>query len=287
MEHELDDELRAHIRERADDLGRSGLSRSEAERRARQNSAATRSSKKNVGRHSNEIRTGFEIEGHPSTARSPITAGLCVAGRDYFRTTHNRLMRGREFAEGDGETGRPVAIINQAFAARYFPQEDPLGKRVKPNAETGGTPAQMSKIIGISGDTKITSLREESMPMVFVPIRQFPIGPLSVVIRSAQSPGTLLSSVRHRVQAIEPLYYCFAEKRSTNIWAPPWDSLDSMLHCLAYLALWRWCLRSSGFTVRWPTRSARGQAKSASAWRLERCQVPCFGSSWRTGCVSR
>jgi predicted permease len=159
-----------------------------------------------------EIRTGFEIEGHPALARSPITAGLCVAGRGYFQTMHIPLMRGREFAEGDGESGHPVAIINQAFAARYFPNEDPLGKRIKPNAETNGTPAQMSEIIGISADTKVTSLREESLPSVFVPIRQFPIGALSVVIRSAQSPGMLLSSVRDRVQAIEPAALLFRGK---------------------------------------------------------------------------
>jgi putative ABC transport system permease protein len=178
----------------------------------------------------NSIGTGFEIEGRSSDPGSPISADLCVAGRDYFRTMRIALVRGREFLEGDGQDGNWVAVINQAFAKRYFPHEDPLGQRIKPNAETNGTPSQMSKIIGVVADTKVSSLSEEAKLIVFVPVPEFPIGALSVVIRTASSPGVLLSAVRDRVRALEPAALVFRGQTldqylSTSLGQPRFNAL--------------------------------------------------------------
>ena len=160
----------------------------------------------------NGITTGFDIDGRPSDPASPISADLCVAAPDYFRAMHIPIVRGREFHKGDGQNGNSVAIINQAFAKRYFPHEDPLGKRVKSHAQTNGTPAQMNTIAGVVADTKVASLREQSKPIVFVPVPELPIGALTVVIRSAQNPAMLLPAVRERIQAIEPAALVFSGK---------------------------------------------------------------------------
>jgi putative ABC transport system permease protein len=157
----------------------------------------------------NNIGTGFAIEGRPSDPASLISADLCVAGIDYFRTMHIRLLRGREFEQGDGQASKWVAIVNEAFAKRYFPNEDALGKRLKANAETSGTPAQMSRIVGIVADTKVFSVGEEPRPIVYLPVPEFPIGALSVLIRTAQSPAMLLPAVRDRVHSIEPAAMVF------------------------------------------------------------------------------
>jgi putative ABC transport system permease protein len=152
----------------------------------------------------NGITTEFDIQGRTSDPASPTTADLAAAGLDYFRTMHISLLRGREFQQADGLRGKSVAIVNQAFAKRYFPHEDPLGKRIKSDAQTSDTPAQMSTIIGVVADIKVESLREDPKPLVFVPIAQLPIGALSVVIRTQQSPGAMMSAVREQVHALEP-----------------------------------------------------------------------------------
>ncbi len=152
----------------------------------------------------NGITTDFVIQGRPSDPASPTAADLCVAGRDYFRTMHISLLRGREFEERDGGAGKSVAIVNQAFTKLYFPNEDPLGKRIQANVATSGTPSRMSEIIGVVANIKLASLREEPKPVVFVPIPQLPIGALSVIIRSGQTPGVLMPGVREQVHSIEP-----------------------------------------------------------------------------------
>jgi putative ABC transport system permease protein len=96
-----------------------------------------------------------------------------------------------------------VAIINEAFAKRYFPDENPIGKRLRQGAEAGGIAAQMSEIVGVVGDLKLTSLREEPKPMVIVPLAQFPINAMSVVVRTQSDPRGLLAAIRQAVQSID------------------------------------------------------------------------------------
>jgi putative ABC transport system permease protein len=186
------------------------------------------------------ITTQFDIEGRPSDPASPTTADLAAAGLDYFRTMHISLLRGREFQQADGHQGKSVAIVNQAFANRYFRNEDPLGKRIKSDAQTQGTPSQMSTIIGVVADVKVENLREEPKPLVFVPIAQLPIGALSAVIRTRQSPGAMMSAVRERVHALEPDALVFRGKTleqylSVTLGQPRFSAL--LLTVFAALAL--------------------------------------------------
>jgi putative ABC transport system permease protein len=149
------------------------------------------------------INTGFEIEGqHPSPEAAPVAA-LCTADRDYFTTMHIPFLKGHGFPDGDGVRTKPVAIINEAFAKRYFPGENPIGKRLKQGAEAGGVAAQMSEIVSVVGDLKLTSLREEPKPTVIVPLSQFPISAMSVVVRSQTDPRGLLAAIRQAVQSVD------------------------------------------------------------------------------------
>ncbi|HEY3454679.1 MAG TPA: ABC transporter permease, partial [Bryobacteraceae bacterium] len=149
------------------------------------------------------LTTSFEIQGQQRSSASTPRAALCAADRDYFRTMHIPLLKGHEFSERDALQARPVAVINQAFAREYFGNEDPIGKYLKPGAAAGGIAAQMSEIVGVAGDLKLTSLREKPMPIVFRPMAQFPISAMSVVVRSQTDPRALLGAIRHSVRAID------------------------------------------------------------------------------------
>jgi len=149
------------------------------------------------------INTGFEIEGqHPAPGDTPVAA-LCAADRDYFTTMHIPLLQGNGFLASDGARAKPVAVINEAFAKRYFPAENPIGKRLQQGAATGGIDPKMSEIVGVVGDLKLNSLRDEPKPMVIVPIAQFPINAMSVVVRSQTDPRGLLAAIRQAVQSID------------------------------------------------------------------------------------
>ena len=149
------------------------------------------------------INTGFDIEGqHPAPGDTPMAA-LCTADRNYFATMHIPLLKGTGFPATDGVRAKPVAVINEAFAKRYFPGENPIGKRLQQGAEAGGVTARMSEIVGVVGDLKLNSLREEPKPMVIVPVAQFPINAMSVVVRSQTDPRGLLTVIRQSVQSVD------------------------------------------------------------------------------------
>ena len=150
-----------------------------------------------------DIGTSFEIQGQQPSREGLPYAKLCTADADYFRTMHIPFLEGSGFPAGNGMRAKPVAVINEAFAKRYFPGENPLGKRLRQGAESGGIAAEMSEIVGVVGDLRLFSLREEVKPIVIVPMAQFPINAMSVVVRSQADPRALLGEVRQVVQSID------------------------------------------------------------------------------------
>ncbi len=149
------------------------------------------------------ITTMFEIQGRPADNNTMPRADLAAIDRDYFRTMHIPIFRGQDLAEINVAQKKPVALINEAFARAYFPHEDPIGKRLKPDAETAHTPAQLAEIIGVVADAKTSSLREQAAPLVYVPMAQLPIGAMSVVMRTENDPRALMAVVRETVQSVD------------------------------------------------------------------------------------
>src|SRR5205807_4262650 len=94
---------------------------------------------------------GFVIEGRPPIAPGQIPmAGYDVVTPRYFATMHVPLREGRDFSWSDTPSKQPVIIINEAMARKYWPQEDPLGKRIK----EGGPDDPWLTIAGVVGDVR-------------------------------------------------------------------------------------------------------------------------------------
>ena len=108
----------------------------------------------------------------------------------YFHTMHIPLLAGREFDRADRRDAKPVAIINQAFANRYFPGQDPLGKRIKPLLSDSGPPVER-EIVAVVGDVKSNSLYAEQPLEVYLPHMQCASLELTVVIRTTEVPETI------------------------------------------------------------------------------------------------
>lgn len=143
---------------------------------------------------------GFIIEGRPALdpSEEPSTNYYAVTP-DYFRAMGIRLVRGRLFTAQDDAKAPRVAIINETMARQYFPNEDPIGKRIH---ITNG-PQTWREIVGIVGDIKQYGVDKATSAQSYEPFAQVPFTSLNVVIRTNGSSAAVLGSLRPAVYAVD------------------------------------------------------------------------------------
>jgi predicted permease len=146
-------------------------------------------------------RTAVFIEGQPTerTANTP-SAMINRTGPQYFQAMGTRLLAGRDFTEQDDQKSTRVAIVNEAFARRFYPGEDPIGKRFS----LGRSESTKNQIIGVVEDGKYAGLNENPRPYVGRPVWQSEVGATSVIVRTDGDPQKLISAVTREVQDLDP-----------------------------------------------------------------------------------
>ena len=124
----------------------------------------------------------------------------------HFATLGVPLLRGRTFTNEDRAGGLRVAIINHIAAERFFPNEDPIGKRVWFGGGSNfDRPDSAAEIVGIVGDVAYQSLDERPMqPDFYTPYRQFTYASRAVMVRSLGDPASLVPAIRRAVQLADP-----------------------------------------------------------------------------------
>lgn len=138
-------------------------------------------------------------EGEEGTStRNGILTQTDNIAPDYFQTLGISVVRGREFDSSDREESPKVAIINQAAARRFWPDQDPVGKRFKFFGEP-----YVVQVVGVARDAKYGTLGEEPTPYMYLPLIQTPSPGLTLFFRSSGEPNAVLASVRERVQALD------------------------------------------------------------------------------------
>jgi predicted permease len=142
----------------------------------------------------------FEIEGRPPyPAGEEPSADYYSATPGYFKAMGIPLLRGRLFAERDS-TGAPrIVIINETMAKRFFPGEDPIGKRL----QVGVGPAIYREIVGIVGDVKQQGLDQETTAQIYEPHAQRPFPSMALIARSSGAPANLSAAIRGEVLMID------------------------------------------------------------------------------------
>lgn len=143
------------------------------------------------------------IDGHtPARPGERISAGYIVATPGYFETMGIPLLRGRDFTFQDTLESRHVAIVSENLASRFWPNEDPIGKRLKYGAPDSG--AQWRTVIGVTGDVKHAGLEREARLETYRPYAQTP-GQFMVVIAQTQGdPAAATSPVQHTIWDLDP-----------------------------------------------------------------------------------
>jgi predicted permease len=151
-----------------------------------------------VGGVANE---GFAIEDRPVESSQDLRAERIRISPDYFKVLQTTLVRGRSFTEGD-ENGKPlVVIIDESTAHKYWPDRDPLGRRVRFGRDSA---KPWRTVVGVVKDIKSDGLDIDGVPHIYVSTYQDNGKRLSVVLRTSL-PATLLEpQIRHEIQDIDP-----------------------------------------------------------------------------------
>jgi putative ABC transport system permease protein len=144
--------------------------------------------------------TSLIIEGRPQSVGELSEAHYRVITPSYFRVLGIPLLRGREFTEQDSQSTPAVVMINQNLARTYWPDENPVGKRVRtsPNSDS-----PWYSIVGVVGDARNFGLDAEARHEIYASYLQDPSARARLVIRTASDPERLVGAVRGEVQAID------------------------------------------------------------------------------------
>jgi putative ABC transport system permease protein len=117
----------------------------------------------------------------------------------WFDTMRVPLRGGREFNGGDTFYAQPVVIVNESFARRFWPGQNPVGKGI-----VIGRRPKASLVVGVSGDVHNKGLAEAAQAQVYIPFAQLPWTHMNLLMRTAVSPESLASAVRAQVYALDP-----------------------------------------------------------------------------------
>src|SRR5499426_1340772 len=149
----------------------------------------------------------FSIEDRlgPATGERP-SAWLRIVSAGYFRMAGEALLRGREFSAQDDPEHPGAVIINEAFAAQYFPHEDPLGKRLRITTPSGFWGAQIPtsfEIVGVAGNVKFLGLNADSAAAYYLPDKQFPQQSMSLLARTSGAHLSSAAALRQAVLSVD------------------------------------------------------------------------------------
>jgi predicted permease len=145
----------------------------------------------------------LEFDGQAADAQRVPVAEFSVASSKLFLVLKTPLIRGRTFTEADDGKGQPVVIINETLARRYWPGEDPVGKRLK-FGQGRATNRPWMTIVGVVGDIKSDGFDAASAGVLYTPSDQRPSYASVLYLRTAADPATVGEAIRREVQAVDP-----------------------------------------------------------------------------------
>ncbi|HVG09413.1 MAG TPA: ABC transporter permease [Thermoanaerobaculia bacterium] len=146
----------------------------------------------------------FDVEGRPEALPGEEPAmRVALVTPGYFKALGLPLKRGRAFTDQDREGSTPVAILTEEAVRQFFPNEEPLGRRILLGWVSDGV-RRSGEVVGVVGDFKQSTLDTKADPQIFLPFDQSPLGSLSVIVRSTADLGTVAAAARAQVREVDP-----------------------------------------------------------------------------------
>jgi putative ABC transport system permease protein len=145
----------------------------------------------------------FSVEGRPTTDRGEVSSAIVqTISPNYFGLMQIALREGRELADTDADSTLLVTVISKSLARRYFPEENPLGKKLK--VGQGDQSSPWLTIVGIVDDVHYSWIEKEDIPTIYRAYRQSPPFYASLVLRTSGDPLSFVHDVRSQVAAVDP-----------------------------------------------------------------------------------
>jgi putative ABC transport system permease protein len=183
-------------------------------------------------------QTGFLAEGTPEPKDLPSVEMAIVLG-DYFPALRTPILRGRAFNAQDTKDAPPVIIIDQLLADRYFPGQDPVGKRLRIQTDPSGR--KMHNIVGVVPHLKVYGFDEPTiLPQAYVPQTQAPDNSLVLLLRTSLRPESLEKSLKEIVASLDPAQPVFEVRMMQDLVVETWAAprlMSSLLAVFSALAL--------------------------------------------------
>jgi putative ABC transport system permease protein len=133
-----------------------------------------------------------------SKDREGATINFDPVGDHFFDVLGTRLIRGRAIDQHDLDTNARVAVVNQQLAARFWPKDDPIGKRLRLEKIDG----EEYIVIGVAEDGKYNDFEEAPLPYFFLPMKLDDYGELAMAVKTAGDPGSLADPIRRTLRDI-------------------------------------------------------------------------------------
>jgi len=149
----------------------------------------------------NRSRGDFEIEGYVPSENELVMKHSDWVTPDYFRAVGLRITRGRGFTAEDSARSRRVSVINETMAQRYFPGENPLGKRWGDNRNFA---VDGIEIIGVVEDARYNDVKAESVSMSYLPAAQSGRYPRSIEVRTSGDSAAMAAALRRALRESQP-----------------------------------------------------------------------------------
>ena len=218
------------------------------------------------------LRFGLVIDGRPPLAAQVDRIYLRWATPGYFTAMGIPVRQGRAFSRDDRADSLPVAIVDEAFAARHFPGENALGHRVRPTSDS-----TWREIVGVVGKVRQTSLDGDAEPHLYVAAAQFPTPAITFVVRGDGDPASLAAGVRAAVHSVDPAEPVFNVRTLRDVVS---DATTPQRFNASVIALFAGCagfltvLGIYGVTSRWVSDSTRELGVQNRARRRSRTDPP-------------
>jgi putative ABC transport system permease protein len=144
----------------------------------------------------------IEIEGQPAAARESdrIAIPLRSVTEGYFKLLHLPLVEGRDIRPSDGRKAPAVAVVNKAFADRYFPASTAIGRKFW----TGGRDRPPTEIVGVVANGRTADLTQEAEPEIYLSLWQASAFSKHLLVRTSADPRTIMSSIRREIHGVLP-----------------------------------------------------------------------------------
>jgi putative ABC transport system permease protein len=143
---------------------------------------------------------GVAVEGYEPPKKTKMSIDFNTVAPRYFETMGIPIVQGREFGREDRADGPGVIIVNEAFARRFWPDQNPLGKRVS----VAGLKGPFLEVVGVAKNSKYNNIRESPLPFLYLPVEQHYVSGLTLHVRTVNNPADTMPGIRREVQTLDP-----------------------------------------------------------------------------------